>query len=93
MTIALVQRRLKLMNTFMRELKEATNVAFTTNEAIAYKSTLSAVYDLFAFGGAYRQKSDEDCRILFQKAYEEDKDLALKCLFYLRDIRGGKLVA
>lgn len=93
MTIALVQRRLKLMNTFMRELKEATNVAFTTNEATAYKSTLSAVYDLFAFGGAYRRKTDEDCRILFQKAYEEDKDLALKCLFYLRDIRGGKLVA
>lgn len=77
------------MNTFMRELKEATNIAFTTNEATAYKSTLSAVYDLFAFGGAYRRKSDEDCRILFQKAYEEDKDLALKCLFYLRDIRGG----
>lgn len=77
------------MNTFMRELKEATNVTFTTNMATAYKSTLSAVYDLFAFGGAYRQKSDEDCCILFQKAYEEDKDLALKCLFYLRDIRGG----
>lgn len=37
MTIALVQRRLKLMNTFMRELKEATNLAFTTNGATAYK--------------------------------------------------------
>ena len=37
--------------------------------------------------------SDEDITLLFHKAYNEDKDLALKCLFYLRDIRGGKLFA
>jgi hypothetical protein len=41
-------------------------------------------------GGAYRNRSDEDCIVLFKKAFAEDKVYALKCLFYLRDIRGGQ---
>ena len=54
---------------------------------------MNPVYDMFATGGAYRRRNDEDCILLFKNAYEEDKSLALKCLFYLRDVRGGKLFA
>lgn len=81
------------MNTFMNGLKNTANVTHTDNGAVAYKSTMSAVLDLFALGGAYRQRSDEDCIVLFRKAFAEDPVYALKCLFYLRDVRGGKLFA
>lgn len=81
------------MNSLLNSLKQENNVVLTENGATAYKSTLNNVYDLFAFGGAYRQRSDADCINLFKNAYEENEELALKCLFYLRDVRGGKLVA
>lgn len=78
------------MNGFINNLKQETNFTETENGAIAHKSTLNAVYDMFALGGAYRNRSDEDCIVLFQKALAEDPIMALKCLFYLRDIRGGQ---
>lgn len=78
------------MNTLLKGLKEEENIALTANGAPAYKSTMNKLYDLFALGGAYRNRSDEDCILLFKEAYEENPELALKCLFYLRDIRGGQ---
>lgn len=78
------------MNTFMNELKKETNFNETANGALAHKSTLSKVYDMFAFGGAYRKRSEDDCILLFKEAFEEDEALAMKCLFYLRDILCGQ---
>ena len=75
---------------FMDSLKKVTNFTTTENGATAHKSTLRKVYDMFALGGAYRQRSDEDCILLFKNALEEDEVLAIKCLFYLRDVRGGQ---
>lgn len=77
-------------NTFIKKLKEKTNFTNTENGGIAYKSTLNKVYDLFALGGAYRNRTNDDCILLFKNAFNEDKILALKCLFYLRDCRGGQ---
>ena len=74
---------------FIDSLKRNTNYIETENNAISHKTTLNAVYDLFAFGGAYRNRNDEDCILLFKKAYEQDPILALRCLFYIRDVRGG----
>ena len=74
-------------NTFLDSLKRETNYTLTENNGVAYKSTLDDVYDMFALGGAYRSRSDEDCILLFKNAFEENRELALKCLFYLRDIR------
>lgn len=78
------------MNTFMSNLQDATNFTRTDNGALAHKTTKSAVYDLFALGGAFRRRSDEDRILLFKNALEEDASLALKCLFYLADCRGGQ---
>lgn len=76
------------MNSFLNNLEKETNYTLTENGGVAHKSTLNALYDLFAFGGAYRNRTDEDCIVLFKSALEEDEALAMKCLFYLRDIKG-----
>ena len=81
------------MNIFMNGLKNATNYTLTENGGIAHKSTNGKLYDMFAFGGAFRSRSDADVITLFKNAYEENPVYALKCLFYLGDCRGGKLVA
>lgn len=78
------------MNKFVNALRAKTNYTETENGGVAHKSTLSAVYDMFAFAGAYRTRTDEDCIVLFQKAIEENEALALKCLFYIRDIKKGQ---
>ena len=78
------------MNTFMNQLKNDTNYGYTENGAVKRLTTNSAIYDMFAFGGAYRSRSDEDVILLFKNAFEENETLALKCLFYLRDCRGGQ---
>ena len=77
-------------NSFMNNLTNAANYKFTENGGLSHNSTRSMVYDMFALGGAYRKRLDEDCILLFKNAFEEDETLALKCLFYLRDCRGGQ---
>jgi len=78
------------MNTFLKEMKNDANYKYTENGAVAYKSTNSAVYDMFAFGAAYRSRTAEDVILLFKNAFEENRELALKCLFYIGDCRGGQ---
>ena len=78
------------MNELLKAMKEQSNVTRTQNGAVTYKSTMNMVYDLFAQGAAMRNASDSDCIYMFTKAYDENPTLALKCLFYLRDIRGGQ---
>jgi hypothetical protein len=78
------------MSTLLNGMKNATNYTYTENGALTHKSTMSSLLDLFAMGAAYRTRSDEDCIFLFKKAFDEDEVHALKCLFYLRDVRGGQ---
>ena len=78
------------MNTFMNGLKNATNYTYTENGGVAHKSTTSKLYDMFALGGAYRTRSDEDTIVLFKDAYAENPEYALKCLFYMRDRESGQ---
>lgn len=79
-----------MSNNFLNALKSANNYTHTENCAITYKSTLDGLMDLFALGGSYRNRSEEDCIFLFKKAFDEDPVYALKCLFYLGDCRGGQ---
>lgn len=81
------------MNTILNVMQKEANYKETENGGIALKSTRSAILDMFALCGAYRSRSDEDCIFMFKKALEENAELALKCLFYLSDCRGGKLFA
>lgn len=78
------------MNKFMNGLREANNYKLTENGAFAHRSTLNDLYDMYASGGAYRNRSDNDCILLFKKAFEQDETMAMRCLFYLRDITQGQ---
>lgn len=79
-----------MSNAFINGLREMNNVTYTENNALSFKSTLDAVYDLFALGAAFRQRSEEDIILLFKRAYRENAELAMKCLFYIRDVREGQ---
>lgn len=78
------------MNKLVNALTNQNNYGYTENGGIKLFSTKSMVYDMFALGGAYRTRSDEDCILLFKNAIEENPLLGLKCLFYLRDCRAGQ---
>lgn len=78
------------MNTLLNAMKEESTHVLTENGGKTYSTSNDALMDLFAFGGSYRSRSDEDCIFLFKKAYDQNKLLALKCLFYLYDVRGGQ---
>lgn len=78
------------MSALINGMKENTNFGYTENGAVKHTSTLNHVLDLFAMGGAYRTRKDKDIEELFGDAYRENKDLAMKCLFYLRDCRMGQ---
>ena len=84
------ERKSIMINRLVNALNSRENMKVTENEAIGLSSTNSALYDMFALGGAYRTRSEADCILLFKNAFEEAPLLALKCLFYLRDIRGGQ---
>lgn len=70
-------------------LKEESNVAYTENGAVTNVSTYSDCLDLFATIGAIRDAADDEIIKRFMRAYAENPDLAMKLLFFARDIRGG----
>lgn len=74
----------------LNHLQNEFNKTTTANGAFAYKSTKSEVLDLFSLGGAFRNRSDQEVVQLFSKAYGENPTLALKTLFYLRDVLEGQ---
>lgn len=78
------------MNKFINGLQNASNFTYTENGAVTHKTTKSNLLDMFAMGAAMRTRSDEDVIVMFQKAYAENPVYALKCLFYIRDVRGGQ---
>ena len=78
------------MNKMLTAMKNKSNYTYTENGALTHITTNSKVLDMFARGGAMRKASKEDKILLFKEAFEEDMTLALKCLFYLRDVREGQ---
>lgn len=73
----------------LNELKIEANRTLTENGAATLKTTGSDCLDLFAAIGALRNAEEQEIIVRFSRAYAEDRDLAMKMLFYSRDIRGG----
>lgn len=70
-------------------LKQEANRTLTENGAVTYESTGSECLDLFGTIGALRRESDQEIISRFVRAYTENADMAMKLLFFARDIRGG----
>jgi len=63
--------------------------SFTANWAVTNESSLNACIDLFFIAWASRTMEETAIQKLFSLAYNEDKNLAMKILFWARDIRLG----
>ena len=70
-------------------LKQEANKTVTENGAATNITTESDCLDLFATIGALRRESDSEIVTRFVRAYSENRDIAMKLLFFARDIRGG----
>lgn len=70
-------------------LKQEANKTVTENGAATHITTESDCLDLFATIGALRRESDQEIEARFVRAYTENRDIAMKLLFFARDIRGG----
>ena len=78
------------MNKFLEEVKEIQNYTLTENGAVALKSTGNAMLDAFGTLGAMKDSSVPDILRTFDLAFAEDPAMAMKLLFYIRDVRGGQ---
>ena len=70
-------------------LRNEANRTLTENSAATLKSTLSSCLDLFATIGALRNSDENEITKRFIRAFTEDPDMAMKILFYARDVRQG----
>ena len=70
-------------------LKNENNRTYTENGAVTHMTTYSDCLDLFATIGALRSRSEQEILNRFVRAFTEDPDLAMKTLFFARDVRGG----
>ena len=74
---------------FIESLEKETNVSYTANGAISNASTLDPVLDFFSKAAAMRGRAKQAVG-LFEKAYAANNELAVRALFWLRDVRGGQ---
>lgn len=77
------------MTNFANAARQENNFTLTENSAVALKSTGNALLDLFSMAGAIRQKTPDEISNMFSLAFDEDRLLAVKLLFYCRNVRGG----
>lgn len=70
-------------------IKEEANQTLTENGAVTLESSGSGCVDFFATVGALRGADEDEIFLRFMKAYAENADVAMKLLFYSRDVRGG----
>ena len=66
-----------------------SNDSFTANGAVTHSTAGLFCLDLFFIAGASRFLDEESILKAFIRAYREDKNIALKILFWARDARGG----
>lgn len=77
------------MNALEQVVNEDFNISVTKNGAIGYATTGKSLLDLNFAVSSLRDAPDEKIIKMFTKAYSENPELAVRWLFFARDIRGG----
>ena len=73
----------------MNKTKDINTRVFTENGALGYKTTGKYLLDLNFAVASLRSMSHKDVYEKFEKAFEEDPRMAMRWLFFARDVRGG----
>lgn len=80
---------MSFMNAVKNTLNEEFNYSVTENGALGYRTSGKALVDLnFAVASMRGMSESEICK-KFTKAYAENPVLAMRWLFFARDVRGG----
>lgn len=74
---------------FSEVMREESKWTKTGNGADAKNTTDSALLDMFATIGSMRSRSEDEIIQKFELAFREDPLGAMRCLFWVRDCRGG----
>ena len=78
-----------MLHLIKEELEEQDNYSLTENGAVGYKSSKSALVDINYKVASLRNSNEDEIVALFDEAFKENKEYALKWLFFARDIREG----
>lgn len=78
-----------MMNLLKKECDKQNNISITENGAVGYKSTHSALVDMNYKVSSLRQADEDEIISLFDAAFNESTEYALKWLFFSRDILEG----
>ena len=65
------------------------NSSITENGAVGYRTSGSALLDMNFAVSSMRNMSEEEIEKMFVKAFYEDRELAMRWLFFASDVRKG----
>lgn len=80
---------MEFMNAIKDTLNNEMNVSVTENGAVGYRTSGKELLDLNFAIASLRSMNESEIARRFKKAFCEDKILAMKWLFYARDVRQG----
>lgn len=80
---------MSFMNAMQNEMLENFNHSVTENGAGGYRTTGKSLLDINFAVASLRSASENEVIERFKRAFFDDKILAMKWLFFARDIRGG----
>lgn len=80
---------MSFMDAMKNEMLENFNESVTENGAVGYRTTGKALLDINFAVASLRSANEGEIVRRFQAAFLENKVLAMKWLFFARDVRGG----
>ena len=80
---------MSFMDAMKNEMLENFNESATENGAVGYRTTGKALLDINFAVASLRSANEGEIVRRFQAAFLENKVLAMKWLFFARDVRGG----
>lgn len=80
---------MSFMNAMQNTLNDEFNISISENGAFGYRTSGKELLDLNFAVASLRGASEQEIIDKFTKAFFEDKILAMKWLFFARDVRGG----